>query len=576
MEKHPLSTLDDEQRRSLLTYYRQQEKAGALVIKTSDFQDGELLVVNYTDQYNEKTAPEDWDWRMELARGSVFFKKSGCAPEVVAQTMPKFHGWNHCPEAGRLIAEDAPLKIMQKHDGSCVSLTCFRGEVLLFTRGARQNQQTQLARELLSEASMATLEHMEGRTLAMELIHSCDAKVEQNRGPDRLVLLYACEATGRVVPIEELGPLAQTIGLDCVVCEDATGSELMKRVEALNGVKLLDDMREGFVAEIAGKKYKVKPQLYKTIAGTLGDHPQPSQAWMKKCFQNSRTMAEVCEEVERMQAAPLDYGNLARACFAEHLACVDETVARLRGLHSSFSGPRDLQQSQTLSKADKIILFPCVKLPSHERDAWFDGEECRFTVAQSLAKKRQAPAEHVRNGFPVRMGRLVLCGAPSKKVIDSWAEGLDCVVTLLRDEELHSRGLDLTILGALSVEWLHLPISGAALESPGDSDAVRAAASAVAERLKSGKTVAAHCSAGLHRTGIVGYLALRLLGWSMGGAFELLGQIRNETRTELEKIFWKSQSTTPDAPANLISIAEELLLHSSLIEVGATPSPDRS
>lgn len=407
---------------------------------------------------------------------------------------------------------------------------------------------------------MAALQQVEGRTLAVELIHSCDGKVEQNRGLDRLVLLYVCEATGRIVPIEELGPIAKIIGLDCVVCEDATGSELMKRVEALNGVTLLEDMREGFVVEISGKKYKVKPQLYKTIAGTIGDHPQPSQAWLKKCFQNSRTMAELCEEVEKMQAAPLNYGSLARACFEQHLACAEKTLARLRGLHSSFPGPRELHQSQTVCKADKILLFPCVKIPVHERDAWFDGEECRFTVAQFLAKTPQAPTEDVRKGFPVRMGRLVLCGAPSKKVVDSWAEGLDCVVTLLREEELHNRGLDLNILSALSVEWLHLPISGAALESPGDRDAVKAAASAVAERLRSGKTVAVHCSAGLHRTGIVGYLALRLLGWSMGGAFELLGQIRWETRAELEKIFWKSQSTTPDAPANLISIAEELLL----------------
>ena len=52
------------------------------------------------------------------------------------------------------------------------------------------------------------------------------------------------------MPVEELGPIAQTIRLDCVICEDATGSELMKRIEALNGVKLLEDMREGFVAEI--------------------------------------------------------------------------------------------------------------------------------------------------------------------------------------------------------------------------------------------------------------------------------------------------------------------------------------
>lgn len=562
MQVHPLSALDEEQRRSILSYYRQQEKGGSLTIKSTDFQDGELLVVNYTDQYNEKTPPTDWDWQMELARGSVFFKRGGSAPEVVVQAMPKFHGYTHCPEAMQHIAENGSLQIMQKHDGSCIALVCFRGEVLIFTRGSRHNLQTQLARQLLSETSMAALAQMEGRTFAMELIHSCDGKVEQNRGPDRLVLLYACEATGHIVPVAELGPIAKTIGVDCAACQDVTGRELMRRVEALNSVTLLADMREGFVVEISGRKYKVKPQLYKTLAGRSGRGPQPSQAWMNRCIVNSKNMAEVHNEVENMQRAPLDYGILARGLFEQHLASADETFARLRSLHSSFPGPKELNQSQALSKADKNLLFLCLRLPAAERDAWFDGDVCRFAVAQSLAKNSLAAAERARSGFPVGRGRLVLCGAPGKKAVDSWAEGLDCVVTLLRETELRDRGLDLIMLCEKNVEWMHLPVSGAALAEPEDHVAVQDAARAVAERLSSGKTIAVHCSAGLHRTGLVGYLALRLLGWSMAGSFELLGQIRFETRAELENIYYRRQSAAPGGVANLIAVAEEMLLKS--------------
>merc|ERR1712086_367767 len=98
-----------------------------------------------------------------------------------------------------------------------------------------------------------------------------------------------------------------------------------------------------------------------------------------------------------------------------------------------------------------------------------------------------------------------------------------------------------------------------ALEAPDDRNAVKSAASAVAEQLKLGNAVAVHCSAGLHRTGIVGYLALRLLGHSMASSFELLGQIRWETRRELEQLHFNDKSTTPDAPGKLVSIAEELL-----------------
>jgi len=316
----------------------------------------------------------------------------------------------------------------------------------------------------------------------------------------------------------------------------------------------------------------VKPQLYKTIAGRSGGGPQPSEAWMKKCILDSKSMAQVEQEVEKMQSAPLDYGTLARALFDQQLAAVDDKVARLRTLHTCFPGPRELNHSQTVSKADKNLLFGCVRLPASERDAWFDGELCRFSVAQSLAKISSAPPEHTRGGFSVGTGRLVLCGAPGKKAIESWAEELDCVVTLLRNTELQDRGLDLSLLGPMKVEWLHLPVSGAALADAGDRDAVKEAATAVAKRLSSGKVVAVHCSAGLHRTGVVGYLALRLLGWSMPGAFELLGQIRFETRAELEKIYYRRQSaecqsSEPGGVANMISSAEELLLES-----GSAPS----
>jgi len=92
-----------------------------------------------------------------------------------------------------------------------------------------------------------------------------------------------------------------------------------------------------------------------------------------------------------------------------------------------------------------------------------------------------------------------------------------------------------------------------------DQAAVKAAASAVVQRVAQGKAVAVHCSAGLHRTGIVGYLTLRLFGHSMASSFELLGQIRLETRKELECLHYKKESTKPDSPAKLVSVAEELL-----------------
>merc|ERR1712224_710290 len=104
-----------------------------------------------------------------------------------------------------------------------------------------------------------------------------------------------------------------------------------------------------------------------------------------------------------------------------------------------------------------------------------------------------------------------------------------------------------------------MPISGAHLDDPGDRPSAIDAASAVAEYLKAGRCVAVHCSAGLHRTGIVGYLTLRLLGKSKPAAFELLGQVRWETRAELESIHYGSKGYSAQA-VDFISVAEELVL----------------
>lgn len=239
------------------------------------------------------------------------------------------------------------------------------------------------------------------------------------------------------------------------------------------------------------------------------------------------------------------------------MSSASREAGRLRSLHSSFSSPKEVNQSDALPKADKLVLFQCMRIPQDERDQWFDGEACRLLVAQKLAKR----SEPSQLGFPVASGRLVLCGAPGKNDVQTWAKELNCVVTLLREDELRDRGLQFVAsLPPLGVEWLHHPISGAALRGDGDRSAVMAAANAVVEQLRLGRTVAVHCSAGLHRTGIVAYMALRLLGFSLASAFELLGRVRWETRAELEKLHFRNQPGKADATAKLVAVAEEMLV----------------
>ncbi|CAD7944623.1 unnamed protein product [Amoebophrya sp. A120] len=715
---HPLADLarsgDAEALRGLLAYYREQEKRNHVKITCSDFRDGELLVVNYTDSYNESTPPENWDWRMEVARGCVLFKKSGCPPEIVVKPMVKFHGYEHCAEAKRYIFESAvahtdgsdafkpdsrkpptqepdassgspdsprgqqlPVTCMQKFDGSCVLVTVFRGELLLFTRGAIRTLQTQLARELLSEETALILsEQMEAWTLGFELIHDKDAKVENNRGENRLVLLYACDAsTGEVISSTNLEAVARKIKLTApsthAPCEVCTVAELREKLAVLDRCGTLADLREGFVVEMAVpllKKYKVKSAVYKKLARS--GVPQPTKQWLDHVIAGAKSWAGVEEAVVKMRnCGVLDYGAVAERLLQERVELADKELEFLRDtVAPNFSSPKEvgLMAQDAMNKGTKTILFAwlaakkksgsgssnqnstasAVEQTDEEkiRVTWFASPEARLLAAKEIIvggsfiaaatssssskagttrvieehqpSASKKPTSRPGSCFPVRKGRLVLCGAPGMKTLESWAKGLDFVVTLLRDDELQQRGLsfaavantvcadgdewsadqrnhdesseilslghcistrflrgrrpcsspkevqaeppaliadapeevdststpkvpfeneDLAVLpNRRRPEWVHLPISGAAMQdAEKDRTAVTRAAALVAASLLRGKTVAVHCSAGLHRTGIVGYTALRILGFSQPMAFELLGQGRQGKSTNL-------------------------------------------
>mmetsp|Transcript_82519 Transcript_82519/g.129926 ORF Transcript_82519/g.129926 Transcript_82519/m.129926 type:complete len:292 (+) Transcript_82519:1-876(+) len=274
------------------------------------------------------------------------------------------------------------------------------------------------------------------------------------------------------------------------------------------------------------------------------------------------SLEEVSRKVAAMKDEPLDYGELAARLYENHMLKVDEKLASLRVIHSSFAGAKELAQSESLPRDDKHMLFACLRLPSDQRDAWFENEATRFAVAKALAKHASFEIPRER-GFPVGCGRLLLTGAPSKKELEGWVSDVNCVMTLLRSDELQDRKLDLAAgLSSLGVEWHHMPITGAALEGANDREMVISAAGLVDCLLKSGKCVVVHCSAGLHRTGIVAYLALRLGGHSKSSAFELLGQVRWDTRAELERLHYRSLrilGAEHGATMDLVGIAECLL-----------------
>jgi protein-tyrosine phosphatase len=122
-------------------------------------------------------------------------------------------------------------------------------------------------------------------------------------------------------------------------------------------------------------------------------------------------------------------------------------------------------------------------------------------------------------------GRLALWPRPRRLAISRLAEaGCTHVVTLLAEDE-----------GALSIghrvqnhnlQWIWLPRPNGA--PPEGEEALEFANGILhlAELLDQGASLVVHCSAGIHRTGTVGYALLRLHGYAQDKALEVLGVMR--------------------------------------------------
>merc|ERR1712217_488105 len=117
---------------------------------------------------------------------------------------------------------------------------------------------------------------------------------------------------------------------------------------------------------------------------------------------------------------------------------------------------------------------------------------------------------------------------------------------------------------AMGLSWLHLPLSGkkantepqqqppARKGNKTDHDAESLSRIAeVADLLKKGESVVVHCAAGMHRTGVVCYLAMRHLNNSPTKCLLAIMQTRQITHEEITK------RTSKHAP--LCELAEAMM-----------------
>jgi hypothetical protein len=131
-------------------------------------------------------------------------------------------------------------------------------------------------------------------------------------------------------------------------------------------------------------------------------------------------------------------------------------------------------------------------------------------------------------------GKLGASGAPGHGGVTRWAAaGADVVVTLQRQSEMSETVIEQC--HESGIEWIHLPLRGRdSLTNPTEEDnfSIRRV-SLIVDFLKSGKNVVVHCSAGMHRTGFVCYLVMRLSGLSATESLQILHGMRAVTYEQI-------------------------------------------
>jgi protein-tyrosine phosphatase len=128
----------------------------------------------------------------------------------------------------------------------------------------------------------------------------------------------------------------------------------------------------------------------------------------------------------------------------------------------------------------------------------------------------------------VGSGRLALYHRPRTEDFSSLYEG-GCthVVTLLKESEQAQRYGNLT--KEAGMEWIWLPVPNGKYPETEVHERLLQAIHELSKLLDDGKSILIHCSAGVHRTGMVAYGLLRWRGLDQAHAITVIRQTRAET-----------------------------------------------
>lgn len=166
-------------------------------------------------------------------------------------------------------------------------------------------------------------------------------------------------------------------------------------------------------------------------------------------------------------------------------------------------------------------------------------------IRQAVKAKEQHKLIHwvqVQNGF------LSIGHKPGGKISFEGLkdEGTDVVLTLLHDDEgASSIGSQ---AGKVNINWIWFPFSASNPHSGKDFDDVYEIFKQLGNLLSVGNKIYIHCSAGIHRTGMITYGLLRFLGMEKSEAAKTLQSLRKVTAEQVggDRLIWGDQFAPGD------------------------------
>ena len=189
-------------------------------------------------------------------------------------------------------------------------------------------------------------------------------------------------------------------------------------------------------------------------------------------------------------------------------------------------------------EADAIKLLECLRAGVHENPMM--GREYGQLIAQlgQALKSRSEKADLTL--LPVGKGFLSIGHKPGGKITFGGmkAAGISTILTLLQENE-GALQIGMAIEKA-GINWILFPFSASKPHVGEDKEKVKKLYAQLNNLLNDGQAIYIHCSAGIHRTGMISYGLLRYLGHDSVEAKMLLKQLREVTAEHVgeERLIW--------------------------------------